>query len=90
MVSIELEETLAELNDSDLVKYAMKHLKIAYEAKENTGENGYDENLQDILDCIFMECLERDKEWIFDKAQEGCLKNMPELCKLPRLPEPAA
>ncbi|VAW87833.1 hypothetical protein MNBD_GAMMA16-336 [hydrothermal vent metagenome] len=89
MVSIELEEALAELNDSDLVKYAMKHLKIAYETKEHSAEGGCDETLQDILDCIFMECLERNKEWIFDKAQEGCLTTMPPSCKVPRVPEPA-
>lgn len=89
MVSIELEEKLTELNDSDLVKYAMKHLKSAYEIKENTADDDVDETLQDILDCIFMECLERNKEWIFDKAQEGCLKTMPLLCKVPALSEPA-
>ncbi len=82
MVSIECEEELAGLNDSELVKYAMKYLRMAYEAKENTADNNREENLQDILDCIFMECLDRDKEWIFDKAQEGCLKDIAPFCTM--------
>jgi len=89
MVSIELEEALAEFNDSELVKYAMKYLKMAYEAKEHSTDGSCDENLQDILDCIFMECLDRDKEWIFDKAQECCLTTMSPSCKVLTIPQPA-
>ncbi len=83
MISIENEEKLTKLNDSELVKYAMKHLKMAYDAKGSTIDHSGEEKLQDILDCIFMECLDRDKEWIFDKAQEGCFKDIAPSCTVP-------
>ena len=83
MVSIEFEEALTELNDSDLMKHAMRYLRIAYEDKTKAGDGSSEDNLQDILDCIFMECLDRDKEWIFDKAQEGCFKTIAPSCTVP-------
>jgi hypothetical protein len=66
MVTTEFEEALEELKDSELLRYAVKYVVEAYDER-----NAQRDEAQDILDSIYMECIRRGKEWIFDKAQEA-------------------
>jgi hypothetical protein len=76
MLTNELEKHLEGLKDSELLRYASKYLKLAYLEMENP--DGSAEDTQEVLDYVYMECTNRGKEWIFDKAQESCLRQLNE------------
>ncbi len=80
MVTVEFEEVLENLNDPELLRYAIKYLRISY---QDIDDPDREEETQEILDCIYMECGRRGKGWIFDKAQEACLKEENIFCTIP-------
>ncbi len=87
MVTTEFEEELKQYKDAELLRCAAKYLKLAY--LEMTQPSGDDE-AQEYLDFIYMECVHRRKEWIFDKAQEACIRESNLICRVPaRDAEPA-
>ncbi len=69
MISKELADQIEEFKDSELLRFAMKWVGMAF---LETSDNGDDP--EEVLDYIYMECSRRGKEWIFDKAQEAFLK----------------
>jgi len=71
MISSEFEEELAELSDSELLRQSIKVLKAVYLAETNSAPP---DDAQEALDYIYMECSRRGQEWIFDKAQDACLR----------------
>lgn len=80
MVSTEFEEELRNYTEAELLRCATKYLRMAFiEMSEPSG----DEESQEYLDFIYMECVHRGKEWLFDKAQEKCLRESNTFCKLP-------
>lgn len=76
MLTNELEKHLESLKDAELLRYASKFLKLAYLEMEDPDGSGDD--TQEVLDYVYMECTNRGKEWIFDKAQEACLRQLHE------------
>lgn len=87
MVSTEFEEELKEYKDAELLRCAVKYLKLAY---MEMAEPGGDDEAQEYLDFIYMECVHRGKEWIFDKAQEACMRESNMFCTVQaREAEPA-
>lgn len=71
MISSEFEEELVALSDSELLRQAIKCLKAVYLAENNAATP---DDAQEALDYIYMECSRRGQEWIFDKAQDACLR----------------
>lgn len=71
MLTSEFEEQLEVLTDAELLRQAIRYLRQAYLELEQAG--GHDE-AQEALDFVYMECSRRGKEWIFDKAQDACLR----------------
>lgn len=79
MVTTELEELLESVSDAELLRLAIKHLKAVYLQLDRPGTQ---DDAQEALDFIYMECSKRGKEWIFDKAQDACLRQGAASCSI--------
>ncbi len=79
MVSPDFEESLEGMKDTELFRQTVHFLHLAYGELDHEVD---EEKLQDILDTIYMECSRRNKEWIFDKAQESSLKHDSVACPI--------
>lgn len=71
MLTSDFEAELEALTDAELLRQAIRFLRKAYVEIEHA--SGTDD-AQEALDTIYMECSRRGKEWIFDKAQDACLR----------------
>jgi hypothetical protein len=71
MVTSEFEEALESLTDAELLRQAIKYLRMVYLELEHASDH---DDAQEALDYVYMECSRRGKEWIFDKAQDACLR----------------
>lgn len=71
MLTSDFEAELEALTDAELLRQAIRFLRKAYLEIEKAGGS---DDAQEALDSIYMECSRRGKEWIFDKAQDACLR----------------
>lgn len=72
MVGPDFEESLERMKDTELFRQTVHYLHLAYGELDHEVD---EDQLQDVLDSIYLECTRRGKEWIFDKAQEASLKH---------------
>ena len=80
MVTSEFEEKLESVSDAELLRQAIKYLRMVYLQLDDHGSK---EDIQEILDYLYMECSKRGKEWIFDKAQDACVRQSGSVCAVP-------
>ena len=79
MVSPDFEESLERMKDTELFRQTVHYIHLAYGELDHEVD---EDQLQDVLDSIYLECTRRNKEWIFDKAQEASLKHDTVACPI--------
>jgi hypothetical protein len=69
-------ETLETLKDSELIKYVQKYVCLSLADAEDPTANSHT-----LLDLIYVECIRRKKERLYDKAYESVCRQ-PAVCKV--------
>ena len=72
----EFRETLETLKDSELIKYVQKYVCLSL---ADTGKPSA--NSHTLLDLVYVECMRRGKERLYDKAYESVCRH-PDVCKV--------
>ena len=72
----EFRETLETLKDSELIKYVQKYVCLSMADASDTLANSHT-----LLDLVYVECIRRGKERLYDKAYESVCRQ-PQVCKV--------
>ena len=72
----EFRETLETLKDSELIKYIQKYVCLSLADADNPAAQSHT-----LLDLIYVECIRRNKERLYDKAYESVCRQ-PAVCKV--------
>ena len=72
----EFRETLEALKDSELIKYVQKYVCLSLADANNPLATSHT-----LLDLVYVECIRRDKERLYDKAYESVCRR-PKVCKV--------
>jgi len=72
----EFRETLEALKDSELIKYVQKYVCLSLADASNPLATSHT-----LLDLVYVECIRRDKERLYDKAYESVCRR-PKVCKV--------
>ena len=72
----EFRETLETLKDSELIKYVQRYVCLSLADAEDPSANSHT-----LLDLIYVECIRRKKERLYDKAYESVCRK-PTVCKV--------
>lgn len=72
----EFRETLETLKDSELIKYVQKYVCLSLADASNPLANSHT-----LLDLVYVECIRRGKERMYDKAYESVCRR-PNVCKV--------
>jgi hypothetical protein len=72
----EFRETLETLKDSELIKTVQKYVCLSLSDASNPTANSHT-----LLDLIYVECIRRGKERLYDKAYESVCRK-PTVCKV--------
>lgn len=78
MTSDELREQLETLKDSELVRHIQKYVCLSLAEADNPAAESHA-----MLDLIYVECLNRGKERLYDKVYESVCRE-PQVCEVLR------
>jgi hypothetical protein len=74
MNRFELEDSVEDLRDAQLLRYAKEYVRLSIAESDNPQSDAHS-----MVDLIFAECVRRGKEWLYDKAREMVHKEIADL-----------